>query len=595
MTDARASPGELGERTDRRCLELMLEEMQRTPAPAIAAFAFLAYMVWEEDFKVWASAWFAAMLALQAIRMSMVHRMRRRPSLRSADDLRRMLVWFAAAGVAMACIVPAYFVSPHTDSRYIATMVMIGIAAGALVSIGGWVRAMLVWGGPFFVALGASWALQGTVHGAVVAVLLALLLLMLLSFVRDQHRMIRQLVALAHEKETLAESLRLERDRAELANESKTRFFRAASHDLRQPLQALGVYATHVSLMATQRGDDMLADLGRGLANSLQQSRALVGSLLDLSKLDAGAFQVLLEPVDLARALPSMLDALRPQAAQRGLRWRTDLPDRDGGWWVMTDVDLLSRIVGNLVGNAIKFTEAGEVAVSLVPAAAGATLRVRDTGAGIAPQDQEKIFEEFYQVNNAARDRSQGLGIGLSIVRRATTLLHAPLSLQSRLHEGSCFEVTLPWATAPAKTEPIAADAAARCGESESERRRGRNVLVVDDEVTILDAVHKLFTGLGWSVRVAQDRVQALGCLHDGWQPEVLIVDYRLRNDTGDEVVAALHAALGPVPHVLLTGDVLPEAVRAGRCVLNKPLSGEMLIDVVCAVAAQGGQEREAS
>lgn len=576
----------LDEGVERRCLERMLEEIRQTPYPAFAAFAVLAGLAWEEGQRGWALTWFGLLVGLQLIRQRLAARIRREPRARAVDDLRPMLVWFAVSGLTTAAIVPAYFLDSSLDSAYFASMILMGLAAGGLVSANGSVAAMALWGGPFFLVLALAWASTGTTRGWLLAVLVLVLFHVFLTFVRDQRRMIAQLVSLAEEKAGLADSLRHERDRAEAASESRTRFFRAASHDLRQPLQALGIHVTHLNLLASRRNEPVLSELGRGLATSLDQARSLVTSLLDLSRLEIGAFRVMPEALALDRLVSTLVDSLRPSPGGSDLALVFEAEPRPEGWWVTSDADLLRRIVLNVVGNALKFTARGEVRVTLIAEGEWIRLRIIDTGPGIATEDHSRVFEEFYQAGLPARDRAQGLGLGLAIVRRSVDLLGLEMVMTSAPGEGCCFEFRLP-ATAPVAV-PAAVPAAAADPGIPAGRLSPRQVLVVDDEVEIRTACSRLFTSLGWSVRSAAGGQEALAALADGWQPDVAVVDYRLGGESGVDAVALLDSEVGGMATIILSGDGVPEAINARFPVLLKPVSGEALVELACWLTGQG-------
>jgi two-component system, sensor histidine kinase len=285
--------------------------------------------------------------------------------------------------------------------------------------------------------------------------------------------------------------------------------------------------------------------------------------------------------------IENLLALLRPEAEQRGLALRFLAPS-GVNWQVLSDPALLRRVLQNLVGNALKFTQSGEVTVQLESRDGEVRLSISDTGPGIAPELQERVFEEFFQVGNPGRNRSLGLGLGLSIVRRLLNLLGHHLSLESTPGRGSRFTLhlaahALARAPAPVSLMPDSALPEAR-----------HRVMVVDDELPIRDALGQLLTTLGWQVRCASSGAETLQQLHDGWQPEALLLDFRLgEGASGLDVLAQLRAKGCTAPAWLITGDTSPERIQqareAGLPVRYKPVDGLQLAREVHAALRSNG------
>ncbi|HXP97761.1 MAG TPA: CHASE3 domain-containing protein [Telmatospirillum sp.] len=223
----------------------------------------------------------------------------------------------------------------------------------------------------------------------------------------------------------------------EIANEAKSRFLAAVSHDLRQPFQAMRLFHSVLQASATDtRQIDVLAKFDRAMA----AGEALLTSLLDLAKLDAGQETILNEPVSLSEVFGAIVSDYAPLAAEKGLQLRMHCPEIT----VMADRMALLRIIANLTTNALRYTERGGVLLACRRHHGLPFIEVWDTGIGIAPDQLEVIFEEFYQVGNEERDRRHGLGLGLSIVQRLCGLMNCQLSVRSRLGKGTVFSVGLP-------------------------------------------------------------------------------------------------------------------------------------------------------
>lgn len=370
---------------------------------------------------------------------------------------------------------------------------------------------------------------------------------------------------------TLEDKVRQRTQAAEAASLAKSRFLAAASHDLRQPMHALNLY-----LGALQRHD--LPGGARALLENVRQcTQAMDGlfeSLLDISKLDAGAVSPRIEPFAVGPLMQRIAIEFEPQAHEKGLRLRV----RACRAWVRGDPALVERIVRNLVSNAVRYTRQGRVLIGCRRAANRLLIQVHDTGVGIPPDQQSLVFEEFYQVANPERDRTKGLGLGLSIVQRLAKLLDAPLTLRSRPGAGSMFALDLPLADAPAP----AGDGALPPGASEA--LHGKLVVVVDDEAVVLDATRALLEQWGCEVVAAESGALAIERLAAVWRaPDVLLCDYRLRApENGLLVMESLREEFNrQIPAAIITGDVLPETgeLQAGGdvAVLHKPVADAVL------------------
>jgi CheY-like chemotaxis protein len=321
--------------------------------------------------------------------------------------------------------------------------------------------------------------------------------------------------------------------------------------------------------------------VSQGIGSALRQSRGLLDGLLDISRLDANAVQTRMAPHDVRDLLEAVRDEFAALAAQRGL-WLT-VEAGDAAIWVSTDADQLLRILGNLVDNAIKFTREGGVVLAARPAVGGRVLvRVSDTGPGIAEAERERIFEEFYQVGNPSRDRSQGLGLGLAIVKRTAVLLQASLYLGSEPGAGATFELALPASAPAARPPPLVPDIGTAAALS---------VLLVDDEAEVSASLCTYFAQIGWLAQAAANGDQAERALANGFRADVLVVDFRLRDETGAQVIARLRARYGELPAVILTGDTAAPRLREfsalAASVLHKPVGGERLARALVAAVEQ--------
>ena len=355
------------------------------------------------------------------------------------------------------------------------------------------------------------------------------------------------------------------------ANAAKTRFLAAASHDLRQPVQALALY---MAALQGERSGPARTELMARMDHSVQALGSLFGVLLDVSRFDAGLVPVHLAPLNLDRLLHRLADEYTLAAQRRGLQLRLHLPTSTTLPAVaLSDTVLLESCLRNLLSNAIKYTERGGVVLRLraLPLSEQWRVEVRDTGIGIEPSAQALVFQEFFQVDNDARDRRHGLGLGLSIVQRTAALLAHPLCLRSRPGRGSCFSLDLP------RTQ-VQPEAAQPAQQPESSARFC--VAVVDDDAAVRDSLVTLLQRWGYPTVQGADAASALADWQRLGQPTLgaAIVDLRLPGgQTGLQAIAQLrqhsHAVL---PSLVVTGDISADRLRllaeAGQAWLPKPV-----------------------
>jgi two-component system, sensor histidine kinase len=363
-------------------------------------------------------------------------------------------------------------------------------------------------------------------------------------------RLSEALVQQRHEKK-LAEDARRE---AEIANRAKTQFFAAASHDLRQPLHAMGLFA---QALRERTRDSEVAPLVNSINQSVDALEGLFTELLDVTRIDSGAVQA--QPRDFA--LSDILRGVRlhfePDAFEKGLALRI----RGTRHNAHADPLLVERIVRNLVANAIRYTEDGTVLVGCRRRGQRLLLQVWDTGVGIAPEQQQRVFEEFYQVNgssDAPPGQRKGLGLGLAIVKRLADLMGAPLTLRSWPGRGTVFTLELPVARAPLPA------AAPRTGApSPALTLEGRRLVVVEDDPAVLAGLEALLVGWGASLRAFNSVAACVAwtqqCAAAEPAPDLVVVDYRLEDGhDGTEALQALRGRFGAwLPAIMISGSTM--------------------------------------
>jgi signal transduction histidine kinase len=395
---------------------------------------------------------------------------------------------------------------------------------------------------------------------------------------RNQSRMIEEIVAQRRRNAELIEALRLENQRsdaarrsAEHANAGMARFFAAANHDLRQPLNAMGLLAqtlhTHGPAVDVDEVSGHLVECVDGMTQ-------VVDELLDISRLDAGSVAVQCSSFSLDELLHELAHTYRPLAQSKGLH----IDIEAGRTLVHSDRSLLARVISNLLSNAVRYTEHGAVRVGVRQTDADVELVIEDTGIGIAAEELPRIFEEFYQVGNPARDRRLGLGLGLATVKRLTDLLDLNVSVQSTPGSGSRFALRLPRGA----QEDIVVQRE-NAAHVTTDPLLHRHVLVIEDDADSRAAMVGLLRAWGCEVQDAVDGPAALACVAAGFRPDAVLADLRLAGGaSGVAAIEALRAVLThDLPALVVTGDVGSERARAaqakGYAVLSKPIKAMAL------------------
>lgn len=389
-------------------------------------------------------------------------------------------------------------------------------------------------------------------------------------------RLFYRSIELQIDKDDLVEKLKSQRSIAEDASASKTKFLAAASHDLRQPLQSLSLLIA--ALFAHMNTDKQRAIINKAKL-SLASLNELLDSLLDISKLDAGLIRPQATVINLKALLEGEVEKIAQEASTKNLEvsFNYECPDM-----ISSDPVLLSRILSNLLSNACRYTQKGSIHINSFQQEDESTvIEIRDTGVGISSDTVNLIFNEFYQVENNERDRTKGLGLGLSIVKRLSALIDANISVESELDKGSTFSLALP----TIEFAEIVKSSELRIPPSDYDVS-GVNLLVIDDEILIRESMELLLESWDNQVSTHASQKDALKHLSNcSEQPDALIVDYRLsEQENGLECIQEIRRMLNKeLPSLIITGDTAPEQVKelesSGIPFIHKPINAEALRD----------------
>lgn len=380
--------------------------------------------------------------------------------------------------------------------------------------------------------------------------------------IRDENR--EQNIKLEKDKLIIEKALNVARK----ANEEKNRFMAAASHDLRQPLHAMTLFLGSLRHMG---GDERTRELIDKIDETSSILHEQFNSLLDLSKFDAGVITADHTEFRLDALLKNIVDGVMPEAQSKKIALHLYASPVT----IRSDMLLLERMLRNLIVNAVRYTDKGSVSIQTRRQRSGLNLSIIDTGIGIAPEDQQKIFRDYYQVSNKARNKGKGSGLGLAIVKRIAALLEMKLTLKSEPGSGSTFSVHM-----PARTIIDDADDSALPGrpeQSADESLEEVRVLVVDDDAAILDAVTGLLRSWGCHVSGAASPEQLERLMATETDFELVLLDDMLHDEvSGLDIAQQLSLRLPRQRIIMATGNVsaprLAEIRDAGFKVLIKPV-----------------------
>lgn len=544
------------------------------------------YLLWNELRHSLLLSWASAIFVLTLIRIVIVRRDLR--AVHTPDQAeRRAWVYTAFAGLS-GCLwgsIGIFFFAP--DSTIVTVFICIllaGMTGGSVASQSSFPPAYYAFALPTVLPFAIRCFMYGGPLFSVLALLSLFLLGVNLAYSRNVHRTVREAVSLRFENTQLIAQLRQEKERAESASRSKSQFLAAASHDLRQPTHALGLYiATLRALCSTPAMSGAeVGNIAGKLQTALKGLVQLLDVLLDISKLDAGAVKVKREVFDLQDLLETIDQQFSAVAVEQKLRFIV----RPTAVLVQTDRALVHSILANFVSNALRYTESGKVLVGARRRGEFIEVQVLDTGIGIAAEQSQLIFSEFYQIGNAARRREHGLGLGLAIVKRTADLLKIRIGLRSIPGRGSVFSVWLPLAP------QVSAAAGAAMPVQTPSSGAAKNILVIDDDAAVLDSMRLLLLSWGHQVTAVASLGEALQAAKtqqgaSGRAFDLILSDFRLaENVSGVDVVQAVRQASGyAIPAVVITGDTSVESIQsiagAQLGILHKPLAPEMLQEVL--------------
>jgi signal transduction histidine kinase/ActR/RegA family two-component response regulator len=568
---------EIAVRTD--LITSIYNHIPRSSVGVVAGALTVAWGMWGQVAHVALLAWLAAIATVLIWRLSLHHAFKH-----ATDVEQRVGAWernwtLSTATHGSVWGSSAFFMyvpgSPEYQALLLVALFALSTAAVPLIgrhlpSLYAFVLAVLV---PIIVRL----ALEGGTIRILLAIISALVMYGIFLFGAELNRTITESVRRRYENLELIDELTAQKAQAEAArkeadqaNRMKTRFLAAASHDLRQPMHALGLFSDSLKRRITDPGEKAIAE---HICQSVEALEQTFDALLDISRLDAGIVQPKTEAFALMMLFERVASDCAPEAAAKGIELRTHSTKLAA----RSDPVLVEQILRNLVTNAIRYTDRGKVLIGCRAHARAVRIEIWDTGIGIPEDKRSRIFDEFYQADE--RDRRKGLGLGLAIVRRVANLLSINVTVQSTLGRGSVFRFDLPRCELTTNAGFRLADPAPVPAPT-----GGAVILVIDDEASVLDAMQEALRNWGMRAVTARSLACALARLPEcGRYPDVIVSDFRLgEGRSGIDAIKRIQHELGvAIPAMLITGDTAPKSLRviqeSGYCYLPKPVTAERL------------------
>lgn len=545
--------------------EYIQEHLPVTTAVNLLAVGFTAINAWLLSSSAIPLIWGAVVFLASFLRTIIFRRIDARMD--AIKKQRRMgaaiIVMMTIAGSIWALAALLFLQQPQTEEFVFTTLTIAGVTCVALPTTASYLPGFFGFALPPLLALIYQY-LRFELYNTTALLVLFLVALILIGF--KVNKIIMSVITLNLKNDELIQKVTESRNEAQKANIEKSNFLAAASHDLRQPLQALGFLLESLDSRVSGADGAPKKILGQALTSHATLS-TLFNSLMELSQLDSGSIHADVKNICLNELLSALVAEFDVSAKQKSLTIiRSWTPCS-----IKADPILLNRIIRNLMSNAVKFTTHGNITVSTLITEKDVTLSIADTGIGIPEADLNQIFQEYHQLNNSERDQAQGIGLGLSVVDKMARIMGLKIKVKSQLGVGSTFSLCLP--KGEEITQPDLVPVV------KTEELFHHKILLIDDELNVLAAMTLMLEDWGCAVSSYQGLEEALEQLKlNQSAPDLIITDYRLKNKTtGLDAINCIQQQIGkPIPALLISGDTNPELVAHLRKqhyhILHKPV-----------------------
>ncbi|WP_299979642.1 hybrid sensor histidine kinase/response regulator [uncultured Pseudoteredinibacter sp.] len=554
---------------DEELLRLVAGQSRRVPYPIILAMALIASFAWQYIAAEVVISWLLFSGFWLLVRAYVLPKIALYPDAQKANEIAIILSAMNGIAHGSSCLFFPYF---SVLEQAIQTMILLGISAGAVATTFGKRDIFIAYLLPSLLPISIMWALrphpENPYSGYIVSVLCLMFGMILLSLAKDMFKSFSTAFVAQQEQTKLNEKLQASLTSEASANRAKTQFLAAASHDLRQPLHTVSIFCAALEMQNEQESNKEIIEHMNGAVSTLSKQ---LDALLDISKLDAGITKPELKQVNLNALFSELEREFKPIAQDKGIEVEFTIKNTIG---ILNDEVLLIRILQNLIANAIKYSNEGKVQIELIESDR-ISMCVSDNGPGIPEEEQERVFEEFYQLHNSERDNSKGLGLGLAIVKRLCHLLNIELRLESST-QGTRFYLHF-----PQHIELKPENDSMEVQPQSDSLMIGLQVLLIDDNIQVSRATQLLLENMGFTVVLAENKQQAL----KHWEQhniDFVIADLRLRQqETGIDIIQELRHRNGNLPALLVSGDTAPERLHQAKDaaikLLHKPLTSGTL------------------
>ncbi|MFK5915030.1 MAG: ATP-binding protein [Woeseiaceae bacterium] len=469
------------------------------------------------------------------------------------------------SGIQWAVSIAIFFHPESTIDVAVLIVIMLGMISGAVGSLSIIPAAFVAFTAPISIYMLYTLLNSGNTDFHVFAYMYIVFIIASSFFSRNTYKSNMYGIKLSIENVALIENLQAEKEKAESANIAKSNFLAAASHDLRQPLQSMTLFT---EALKENLKDAENIDLANRITNSHDALRELLNALLDISKLDAGSVEINNIPFDISQVTNELYSQFQPIASQKNQQ----LAISKSSCFVFSDPILTKRILQNLIANATNHSPEDSIIIIETKIQDDFLLiNVKDNGPGIPKEEQNHIFQEFYQLHNPERDRNKGLGLGLAIVKRLSILLNSEIELESSINAGCCFLFRLPLAS----PEQIATKEVTSKIQNFTSLA-DMKILLVEDEIDVREALAVVLNRWGCTVWQVDNVKDAIALIKNK-NINFIITDYRLRkHETGIELLKEVNRIDPSISGLMITGDTATEQIQeflqAGHTVLHKPI-----------------------
>ena len=529
----------------------------------------LTWIYWQQINHRSLLFWGGSMLLVMLVRLvAFIYVTTKKPA--QLDNVRQqnILVFNSAlSGLLWAWAGYLFFVPEKLEYQLIILMVIIIKGMGSMSSIVNNIKAFYAYFPVSMLPITLMFFLQANPTSILLGVISLSVVFIMLVFARNMNDTLMASLKIRYENQQLLEETEARKQEAEKANRAKTQFLAAASHDLRQPLHAMSLLINILEEQLQEGKDNKI--LAR-LAATNDALKNLLDSLLDVSRLDAGAVEAVSQDVSLENLFIELENEFQLLAEEKGLVLTfSKTPPA-----VNTDPALLQQVLRNLLANSLRYTEVGRIVVTASLDNEQVVITVEDTGIGISSNQQQMIFDEFYQVGNQERDRQHGLGLGLSIVQRTLNLLGSKITLESELYKGSKFSFSLP------ATHQQVTNIVVQKESSVNIQGQGEVIAIIEDDKQAGESLQLLLESWGYRAYLAgNSEILINDCNKLRVSPQVIVSDFQLNdNMNGVEEIKKIRECFGEhLPALLITGNIHAEenveVKEANFPLLYKPVS----------------------